>query len=50
MGLLDNRVCVITGGAGSVGLAGAWLFLDEGAKVMLVAGDPRGHTGSCCCA
>ena len=36
MGLLDNKVCVITGGAGSVGLASARLFLDEGAKVMLV--------------
>jgi NAD(P)-dependent dehydrogenase (short-subunit alcohol dehydrogenase family) len=36
MGLLDDRVCVITGGAGSLGLASARLFLDEGAKVMLV--------------
>jgi len=36
MGLLDGRVCVITGGAGSLGLASARLFLDEGAKVMLV--------------
>jgi NAD(P)-dependent dehydrogenase (short-subunit alcohol dehydrogenase family) len=36
MGLLDDKVCVITGGAGSVGLASARLFLDEGAKVMLV--------------
>jgi len=36
MGLLDDRVCVITGGAGSVGLASARLFLDEGAKVMLI--------------
>jgi NAD(P)-dependent dehydrogenase (short-subunit alcohol dehydrogenase family) len=31
MGLLDDRVCVITGGAGSLGVAGARLFLDEGA-------------------
>jgi NAD(P)-dependent dehydrogenase (short-subunit alcohol dehydrogenase family) len=29
-------VCVITGGAGSVGLASAQLFLREGAKVMVV--------------
>src|SRR6187399_768001 len=36
MGLLDNKVCVITGGAGSVGLASAQLFLREGAKVMVV--------------
>jgi len=36
MGLLDDRVCVITGGAGSLGVASARLFLDEGAKVMLV--------------
>jgi NAD(P)-dependent dehydrogenase (short-subunit alcohol dehydrogenase family) len=35
MGLLDNRVCVLVGGAGSVGRASARLFLDEGAKVML---------------
>ncbi|HVG52539.1 MAG TPA: SDR family oxidoreductase [Xanthobacteraceae bacterium] len=36
MGLLDNKVCVITGGAGSVGLASAHAFLREGAKVMIV--------------
>lgn len=35
MGMLDSKVCVITGGAGSVGLATARRFLDEGAKVML---------------
>jgi NAD(P)-dependent dehydrogenase (short-subunit alcohol dehydrogenase family) len=32
MGLLDSRVCVLIGGAGSVGRARARLFLDEGAK------------------
>ena len=36
MGLLDNKVCLITGGAGSVGLASAQLFLREGARVMVV--------------
>jgi NAD(P)-dependent dehydrogenase (short-subunit alcohol dehydrogenase family) len=36
MGLLDNKVCVVTGGAGSLGLASARLFVSEGAKVMLV--------------
>ena len=36
MGIMDNRVCVITGGAGSLGLASAKLMLEEGAKVMLV--------------
>jgi len=36
MAMLKDKVCVITGGAGSVGLASARLFLDEGAKVMLV--------------
>jgi NAD(P)-dependent dehydrogenase (short-subunit alcohol dehydrogenase family) len=36
MGLLDGKTCVITGGAGSVGLASAHAFLREGARVMLV--------------
>jgi len=35
MGLLSNKVCVISGGAGSIGLASARRFLDEGARVML---------------
>jgi NAD(P)-dependent dehydrogenase (short-subunit alcohol dehydrogenase family) len=36
MALLNGKVCVITGGAGSLGLASARLFLSEGARVMLV--------------
>lgn len=35
-GLLQDKVCVITGGAGSIGLASARLFLQEGARVLLV--------------
>jgi len=36
MPLLDNKTCIITGGAGSLGLAAAKLFLEEGANVALV--------------
>ena len=35
-GRLADKTCVITGGAGSIGLASARLFLAEGARVMLV--------------
>jgi NAD(P)-dependent dehydrogenase (short-subunit alcohol dehydrogenase family) len=34
--LLDGKTCIVTGGAGSLGLAAARLFVDEGARVMLV--------------
>jgi len=40
MTLLDQKICVITGAAGSLGLATADLFLREGARVMLVDRDP----------
>lgn len=36
MGMLDGKVCVITGGSGSIGLATARRFLAEGANVLLV--------------
>lgn len=36
MPLLHKKTCIITGGAGSLGLAAAKLFLDEGANVALV--------------
>ncbi len=36
MGALGGKVCIITGGAGSLGQAAAHLFLAEGASVMLV--------------
>jgi len=39
MGALDGKVCVVTGAAGSIGLASAKLFITEGARVMLVDRD-----------
>lgn len=36
MTLLKDKVCIVTGGAGSLGLASAAHFLREGARVMLV--------------
>jgi NAD(P)-dependent dehydrogenase (short-subunit alcohol dehydrogenase family) len=36
MGQVDGKVCIVTGGAGSIGLASVQLLLAEGAKVALV--------------
>lgn len=36
VGYLNDKVCVITGGAGSIGAATARVFVNEGARVMLV--------------
>lgn len=36
MGLMDNKICIVTGAAGSIGLASVALLLKEGAKVMMV--------------
>jgi FlaA1/EpsC-like NDP-sugar epimerase len=35
-GKLDDKVAIITGGAGGIGAAAARRFTDEGAKAMLV--------------
>lgn len=36
MGIMNGKICIITGGAGSIGLASAALLLNEGARVVLV--------------
>lgn len=36
MGIMNGKVCIVTGGAGSIGLASAALLMQEGARVLLV--------------
>lgn len=36
MGLVEGKTCIVTGGAGSLGLASVRALLAEGARVMLV--------------
>lgn len=36
VGIMSGKTCVVTGGAGSIGLAAASLLAREGARVMLV--------------
>jgi NAD(P)-dependent dehydrogenase (short-subunit alcohol dehydrogenase family) len=38
---LEGKVCLITGGAGSIGLASARLLQQHGAKIALVDSDPQ---------
>ncbi len=39
MGILEGKTCIVTGAAGSLGLASVRLFVQEGARVMLVDRD-----------
>ncbi|MDO8693223.1 MAG: SDR family NAD(P)-dependent oxidoreductase [Sheuella sp.] len=41
MNRLTDKVCVITGAAGDIGRDAARLFINEGAKVLLVDRDPK---------
>ncbi len=36
LGLVEGKTCIVTGGAGSLGLASVRALLAEGARVMLV--------------
>lgn len=36
MGIMDGKVCIATGAGGSIGLASAKRFVEEGAKVTVV--------------
>lgn len=40
MAMMDGKCCIITGGAGSLGMASAKLLLSEGARILLVDRSP----------
>ena len=42
MGILDGKICIVSGAAGSLGLASARRFAEEGARIMLVDRDRAG--------
>jgi NAD(P)-dependent dehydrogenase (short-subunit alcohol dehydrogenase family) len=42
MGILDGKICIVTGAAGSLGRASALRFAAEGARIMLVDRDRAG--------
>lgn len=42
MGILEGKTCIVTGAAGSLGLASARRFAEEGARIMLVDLDRAG--------
>ncbi|MHB8867761.1 MAG: SDR family NAD(P)-dependent oxidoreductase [Thermoleophilia bacterium] len=43
---MDRKVCVVTGGGGSIGLAAAQALLEEGARVLLVGRTPEKLAGA----
>ena len=43
MGIMKGKVCVLTGGAGSLGLESARLLLKEGAKATLFIPSDLGY-------
>jgi NAD(P)-dependent dehydrogenase (short-subunit alcohol dehydrogenase family) len=46
MGIMNGKVCIVTGGAGSIGRASAALLVQEGARVMLVGHNEANLAGA----